>query len=339
MAHVAEWKKDTVKELQGIIRNNRTIAVVSIDRIPGIQLQSIRGKLRKDLTIMVAKKNLIKIALEGMKEEKNGVEKLAPMIDGQAAVLGTRLNPFSLYRILTENIQPMPAKGGEHAPEDILVHAGETSFPPGPIVGEFGKVGIPAAIDKGKVVIKKDVTPVKKGAVITKEMAQALTKLEIFPFRVGIVLDGAYEEGMVYGSKDLSIDMDAYRSNLAAGARMAFNLAVYTAYMTPQTTVPILQRARMQALNLAVFAGIMNKGTASLILSKAYGGMLALASIMDAQALDDDLQALLKGAAAGQAPVMVVSSGGGARSSPSQGGAAPAVPIGSQRVIAADALT
>jgi large subunit ribosomal protein L10 len=46
-----------------------------------------------------------------------------------------------------------------------------------------------------------------------------------------------------------------------------------------------------------VFAGIVNKGSASLILSKAYGGMLALAQMMSADALDTDLQALLAGAA------------------------------------------
>ncbi len=297
MAHVAQWKKDVVNDLQGIIKDYNTIAIVKIDRIPGVQLQNIRSKLRDQMTMMVAKKNLIKIAFENMKEEKVGLEGLEEQIDGQAAVLGTNMNPFTLYKILGENIQPMPAKGGEEAPEDIVVEAGETQYPPGPIVGEFGKVGIPAAIVKGKVVIKKTTTPVKKGQIITKDMAFALTKLDIFPFQVGVALDGAWEEGMIYKPKDLDVDMDAYRDNLALGAQMAFNLAIFTAYTTPQTAVPILQKARMEAINMAAFAGILTKDTTDIILSKAYGGMLALARLMSAEALDDDLQGLIQGAA------------------------------------------
>ncbi|MGA1865963.1 MAG: 50S ribosomal protein L10 [Thermoplasmatota archaeon] len=300
MAHVADWKKDIVNELQGIVRDHSTIAVVKIDKIPGVQMQNIRAKLRDQMTIKVAKKNLIKIAFDGMKGEKAGIEKLGDYLDGQAAVLGTNMNPFTLYRILSQNIQPMPAKGGDEAPEDITVPAGETSFPPGPIVGEFGKAGIPAAIDKGKVVIRKTVTPVKKGDIISKEVAFALTKLEIFPFRVGIVVDGAWEDGFVYRPSDLDIDFDTYRSQLTYGTQMAFNLAVFTAYVTPLTAVSILQKARMEAFNLAVFAGIMNKDTADLILSKAYGGMLALARLMSAEALDNDLRGILEGAAATQ---------------------------------------
>ncbi|MGA1873306.1 MAG: 50S ribosomal protein L10 [Thermoplasmatota archaeon] len=300
MAHVAEWKKDVVNELQGIIRDYDTIAVVKIDRIPGVQMQNIRSKLRDQMTIKVAKQNLIRIAIDNMKSEKEGIDKLENYIDGQAAILGTNLNPFTLFKILGQNIQPMPAKGGEEAPEDITVPAGETSFPPGPIVGEFGKAGIPAAIDKGKVIIRKTVTPVKKGDTISKELAFALTKLEIFPFRVGIALDSAWEDGLVYEPKDLDIDMEAYRTNLTYGVQMAFNLAVFTAYATPQTAVPILQKARMEAFNLAVFAGIVNKDTVDIILSKAYGGMLALARLMSAEALDNDLQGILEGAAAAQ---------------------------------------
>lgn len=300
MAHVAAWKTDVVGDLQGIIREYKTIAVVRVDRIPGVQLQQLRSLMRKDLRIKVAKKKLIRIALDNMKGEKAGIEGLEGKLEGQAALVGTDMNPFMLYNILHNNLRPMPAKGGEEAPEDIVVEAGETSFPPGPIVGELGRVGIPASIDKGKVLIRKTVTPVKKGQTISRDLAQALTKLEIFPFEVGIVLDGAWEEGLVYRPEDLDIDMDAYRSNLAYGAQAAFNLAVFTAYMTPLTAVPILQKARMEALSLAAYAGIMNRDTTDLILSKAYGGMLALASLLAEEALDDDLRSLVSGAAAQQ---------------------------------------
>lgn len=310
MAHVAEWKKDVVGDLQSIIKDHNTVAVVKIDRIPGLQLQKLRGNLRDQINFRVAKKNLIKIALEGIKDERKGIVGLTENMDGQAAILGTNMNPFQLYKLLENNLQPMPAKGGEEAPDDIVIEAGETPFPPGPIVGELGKVGIPAAIDKGKVIIRKKATPVKKGGVISRNLAQVLTKLEIFPFEVGIVIDGAWEDGLLYKPKDLDIDIDGYRNDLSYGAQAAFNLAVFTTYMTPLTAVPILQKARAEAMSLAVFAGIVNKDTTDIIISKAYGGMLALARLLSEEALDEDLQGLIAGAAAVEAAAPAASKGG-----------------------------
>ena len=69
-------------------------------------------------------------------------------------------------------------------------------FKPGPVVGEFQKAGLPAAIEKGKVVIKSDKVLVKSGGQITRDQAQALTKLEIYPMTVGLDLRAAYEEGL-----------------------------------------------------------------------------------------------------------------------------------------------
>ncbi|MGA1821172.1 MAG: 50S ribosomal protein L10 [Thermoplasmatota archaeon] len=298
MAHVAAWKKDVVNKIEDIVRNHQTVAVVRVDRIPGVQLQGIRSNLRGKVNFMVAKQNLIKLALENVNEEKKGVTKLSDKLTGQAAILGTDLNPFTLYKLLKENTQPLPAKGGEEAPEDIVIQVGETPFAPGPIVGEFGKVGIPAAIDKGKVVIKKTTTPVKKGGTISSDLALMLTKLEIFPFEAGVVVDLVWEDGIIYEPHELDIDMDAYRQDLMSAASMAMNLAIFTAYMTPLTAAPIISKAHNQAVSLAVNAGILTKETTELILSKAYGSVLALASALSAEALDEELKALLQGAAA-----------------------------------------
>ncbi|MCK5773876.1 MAG: 50S ribosomal protein L10 [Thermoplasmata archaeon] len=316
MAHVAAWKKDIVQELKDLVGSYKTVAIVRVDDIPGIQLMQMRAKLRDRMRFKVAKKSLIRIALEDLKGEKEGIDELSNTVDGQAAVLGTDLNPFTLFKILKDNMQPMAAKGGEKAPFDIVVPAGETSFPPGPIVGEFGKAGIPAAIVKGKVVIKKDITPVKQGGVISRDLAQMLAKLEILPFNAGIQLGGAWEDGQFYVPTDLDIDMDAYRQNLTVATQMAFNLAVYTAYMTPQTAVPLLAKARSEALNLAVYAGIMNDDSKELILSKAYGNMLALAGLMTAEANDDDLKALLGSATAASAAAPVEEAAAPAEAAP-----------------------
>ena len=67
-----------------------------------------------------------------------------------------------------------------------MVPAQTTSFKPGPIVGELQHAGFPAAIEKGKVVLKKDVTIVKAGQTISREVAGLLTRLDILPLEVGL---------------------------------------------------------------------------------------------------------------------------------------------------------
>src|SRR5207245_1547002 len=86
-------------------------------------------------------------------------------------------------------------RGGEIAPEDLWVRGGETPFKPGPVVGELQKAGIPAAIERGKVVIRQDKLMVKAGARIPRDVAQQLARLEIFPLVVGLDLRGAQEQG------------------------------------------------------------------------------------------------------------------------------------------------
>jgi large subunit ribosomal protein L10 len=190
--------------------------------------------------------------------------------------VATRLNPFSLFKEMEATKQPSAARGGETAPEDIMVREGETSFKPGPIVGELQKAGIPAGIEAGKVLIKKDKLLVKKGDRIPRELAPMLAKLEIFPMVVGLDLQAAWETGTVYPANVLAIDEVKIMGDMGKAAAEAFNLAMFSAYPTASTAVPLLQKARLEALGLALEAAIPEKDTIEPILARAYHQAKAL---------------------------------------------------------------
>src|SRR5439155_984135 len=96
-------------------------------------------------------------------------------IEGQTAVVTADINPFRLFKELEATKTRAPARGGEIAPEDLWVRAGETPFKPGPVVGELQKAGVPAAIERGKVVIRQDKLMVRAGQRIpTKESVKFL---------------------------------------------------------------------------------------------------------------------------------------------------------------------
>ena len=183
---------------------------------------------------------------------------LAPLLEqvqDQTAVLAAEGNPFSLYQQFLRTRSPTPARGGEIAPDDILVPAGTTSFKPGPIVGELQHAGFPAAIEKGKVVLKKDTTIVKAGGVISREVAGLLTRLDIFPSR-SASRSAPSSRGTRSTRPDvLAVDLDARRAEVVRAYRRALGLAVELGYRRRRPSRSSSRRPTARALALAVAAG------------------------------------------------------------------------------------
>jgi len=280
MAHVAQWKKDKVGELTEMMKKNPVVAIVDIRGIPAPQMQQMRLRLRGKAIMMMTRNTLMSIAIDEAAKEKPGLDSLKGIVGGQCAVIATAMNPFKLFNEMEKTKTKAAAKSGDVAPEDIEVKEGETSFKPGPIVGELQKAGIPAGIESGKVAFKKDKVLVKKGDKIPHEIAKILPRLEIFPMTVGLDLKAAYEDGIVFKRELLQIPPDYYPSMLATAARNAMSLGVSIVYATPQTVAPLLGKAYREATALSVAAAFPTKDNSKTLLAKADANMLAVASRM-----------------------------------------------------------
>src|SRR6266702_6971298 len=254
MAHVAPYKKQLVETLATRCAQARVVGIANIHGIPAPQFQAIRKKLSGRATITVAKNNLLRLALEQASEKKPDLVKLSDTIEGQTAVVTADINPFRLFKELEATKTRAPARGGEVAPEDLWVRAGETPFKPGPVVGELQKAGIPAAIERGKVVIRQDKLMVKAGERIPREVAQQLARLEIFPLIVGLDLRGAYEAGTVFRREALAIDDAVVRAQIAQAGRAALGLAIASEFPTKESIKFLLTKAHAQMLALAARA-------------------------------------------------------------------------------------
>jgi large subunit ribosomal protein L10 len=302
MVHIAPWKEREIKDLKQLITDKPVIGLVNIKGIPGPQMQKMRKNLRNKAVFKVSKLKLLLIALEEMESEKEGIIELVQSLDGQMGIIGTDMNPFKLFQVLEASKTAAPVKGGESAPDDIDIKAGETQFKPGPIVGDLQRVGIPSAIEQGKVIIKADKTVVKAGETISSDLAKMLTRLEIYPLTVGLDLSVAFENGTIFEKKELDIDIEQFMSDLNMGASSAFNLAFNINYVNSMTVFPLLQTAHTQALNLMLNANIISPSSIEFLLSKSTGQMLSLASQVSPEALDDELNERVSGTSA-PAPV------------------------------------
>lgn len=305
MAHVAEWKKEEVKELKGIIDKYDVIGIVDLMNIPAKQLQEMRRSLKDNAVIRMSKKNLIDLAFEDCNADKNNIVDLSEHMNGQVALIATEMNPFRLYKILEDSKTSAPAKAGSVAVDDIMVPKGDTGFEPGPFLGDLQQVGIPAKIDKGKIVVQKDTVVVKEGEVVTPAIAATLSRLDINPMEVGIDLKAVYEDETVYTTDVLAIDEEQTLADVQNAFRNAFNLSVNAAIPTDDTISTIITLAYTRAVNVGVAGAIMTSETSEPIIGLAQAKMLALASEVSgtAGAISDALAEKLSNVAVAAAPV------------------------------------
>ena len=245
-----------VSELVQDMREYPVVAVVDMEGIPGQQVQSMRAGLRAHAKLKMTKNNLMLLAIEEAAKEKPEIIGLKDSIHGQCAIVTTDIDPFKLFKKLEATMTPAPAKEGQLAPFDIVVPKGPTPFGPGPIIGELQKIGLPAAIEAGKIVVKKDTTLVKEGEPIPGPVAAMLPKLEILPMVVGMDLRAAYEDGVIYSKDVLDIPEDYYSTMFATAAYNALALGVSIAFPTKETIVPLIAKAFRETMNLSVEAAI-----------------------------------------------------------------------------------
>ena len=299
----AQWKKDRVGQLEAILKSDGVIGIVDISGVPATNMLDMRANLRDGMTATMAKKTLIRRAWNNAGLDEGHLDELLDGVVQPMLVHTENYDAFQLNTELNKTRQGRAAKDGELAPEDITVEQGETEFAPGPIVGELGAVGIPAKIDKGKVVIQKTTTVVKAGEPIEGDLGMMLSKLDINPIEIGLILSGVIEEGTIYPADSLNLDLDAFRSDIITAMSGSFNLACNISWFASETIPTLLSKASTEAFNVAVEAGVSNEKTIPVFISRAQGRALALAGHLDSSALDEELAQML-GAAAASAVVV-----------------------------------
>ncbi len=284
---VPQWKLETVEEIKRMFKEYPVVGIAGFRGVPSSQFQSLRRELKDEVRLRVVKNTLLRLALESLGGD---FKKLEDYIEDQVVVVASKLNPFKLFKKLESTKEPSPLKPNQISPVDVVVEAGPTNFPPGPILGEIQAGGIPAAIEKGKIVVKNTVTVVKAGEVVKPEVARALNLLEIKPINIGLETRALMENGILFTPDDLAIDEAKVFEEFVEAASKALNLAVNSAYVTEETAEILIQKAFMDAKSLALNAGILERDVMEDLISKAYSEMLAVASLLGDDALDDDLK-------------------------------------------------
>ena len=274
---VLQEKIKEVDELTDLLRRYRIIGVASLQKVRAAQLQEFKKNLADKVFMRVLKNTLMKLAIENCSERPD-LKKLEEHMAGSNVYMFTDLNPFRLALILERGKVKTTAKSGDIAAFDVIVPAGNTGQPPGPIISQLNAVGLPTRIESGSVWINKDTLVVKKGEAINERLASILSKLGIKPVESGLALTAAFDEGLIVTRQQLKLDLNGTKQDIENAFAESFALSLSISYPTEETMVALLQIAHKEAYALSIGAAIPTKETIEDLIRKAYAEMLSLSS-------------------------------------------------------------
>ncbi len=264
-----------VKETIDEMKNYKTVALLSLEKLPDSLLQLLRKKIRDDGgKVRILRKAVITRVLESNPKLKEKVSEC----ERPVALILTNWSPYQLNKFLKENKKNRAAKAGEIAPSEIVVPEGETDLPPGPALSELKAGGVSVQIKGGKIVIAKDSVIAEKGDKITAPKAKALQTLGVMPFQMRAKLVFGFDGEYSYASELLDI-CDTINNDLQSSLKEAFNLSVNADYPTSLSAEYLLQEAFRQALNTAVNGDLYSVVTVDELLLKALREGKALSDV------------------------------------------------------------
>jgi large subunit ribosomal protein L10 len=279
---ILQEKLDEIEEITQLMKAHKVIGIANLQKVRAAQLQELKKKLADKVCMRVIKNTLMKKAIENCKE-KTELQKLEEHLTGSNTYLFTDLNPFKLVLLLERGKVRTTAKSGDIAAFDVIVPAGNTGQPPGPIISQLNAVGLPTRIEAGSVWISKDTLVVRKGEVISERLASVLSKLGIKPVEAGLLMKVAYDDGLIVSQEHLLMDLNKTRQDLEKANADAFTLSVNAAYPTKENMILLIQITHTEAIALSLNAAIPTKETIADLIRKANMEMASLNSLVKAE--------------------------------------------------------
>jgi len=270
-------KAEEAEEIKNFAQQYKVLGVANLQKVRAAQLQELRRKLADSVHLRVIKNTIVRRALAEC-EDKPGLKGLEEYLSGSNVFLFTNLNPFKLALLLEKSRVKTTAKAGDTAAQDVIVSAGNTGLPPGPIISQFSAVGLPTRIEAGSVWVTHDTVVAKKGDIIEARLASVLSKLGLKPVEAGLTLKVAYDDGLIITEEQMRLDLEGVRRGVEEAHALALNLSLNTAFPTVENISLLLQVGQREAYALALSGGIPTRDTIADLIIKAHMEMLSLRS-------------------------------------------------------------
>jgi len=262
-----EGKAAFVAELKELVKSNKSVGVLNMEKIPAALVLKVKTDLAGKVKIKMGRKTLIERALD--ESDKKGIKDVKEMLVGPIAIVFSGSNAFEMFKEVKTTKVQVAAKEGDVVEKDIVIPKGPTQIPPGPAISTLQKVGIKTQVQGGKLAIMNDTTVLKAGGTVTADVVSALNLLGIMPNEKSLNVSAILEDGIIYRSDVLDIDMEAFVADVLKCVSRSISLSLASGFLFKESAPLAVKKAFLEARAIALEANILTSDTADLVIAKA----------------------------------------------------------------------
>jgi len=219
-----ESKAAYFEKLEALLKEYKSIFIVTVDNVSSQQMHEIRQSLRGEGVVLMGKNTMVRRALKGLINDYPEYERLLPHVKGNVGFVFTNADLKDTREKILSNRVAAPARAGAVAPGDVYIPAGNTGMEPGK-TSFFQALGVPTKIARGTIEITADLKLVEAGCKVGASEATLLNMLNISPFTYGMGIYQIYDGGNTFASSVLDIEesqlLKAFSSAIATIASIS----------------------------------------------------------------------------------------------------------------------
>jgi len=183
--------------------------VVTVDNVTSNQLHEIRKAMRGTAVIYCGKNTQIRRVLRQLEDGgRTELEEIRRVCKLNVALVFTNGNLCDVRDLILANKKPSPAKAGSIAQCGVTIPKGITALEPS-MTSFLQALNITSKITKGNIEIINDVTLFSEGDKVDASQAALLQKMDICPFKYGLVPIWVFDQGSIFAPEILDITDDA----------------------------------------------------------------------------------------------------------------------------------
>eukprot|EP01026_Neomeris_dumetosa_P028988 TRINITY_DN2348_c1_g1_i3.p1 TRINITY_DN2348_c1_g1~~TRINITY_DN2348_c1_g1_i3.p1 ORF type:complete len:323 (+),score=61.80 TRINITY_DN2348_c1_g1_i3:124-1092(+) len=241
------------QKLFNLLTEYNKALIVHCDNVGSRQFMQIRRGLRPDSIVLMGKNTLMKRCVR-LYCEANNDETWSPLLEelvGNVGLIFTKSDLANLRDEIGKYVVPAPAKVGTVAQDNVTVPAGNTGMGP-ENTSFFQTLGISTKINKGTIEILNDIQLIKKGEKVGASEATLLSKLNIKPFKYGLVLQKVFDSGAVFAPEVLDITDEDMMGNVQSAIGNVTSVAVALSYPSELVVPSMVMNGYKNMLAIAV---------------------------------------------------------------------------------------
>jgi len=244
-------KEGLTARLEKYLEEYRSVIIVQCDNVGSNQMQKVRLSLRGKAAMLLGKNTLIRKVIRAEAAKNPKLEALLPFVVGNMGFVFTNESLTEVRKIITDHKSPAPARVGTLAPNDVSIPSGSTGLDPGQ-TSFFQALSIATKIVKGAIEIINDVTLIKTGTKVTASHVALLDKLNIKPFKYGLICSDVYEDGTSYSASVLDMSTDDLMAKFNNGVSTIAAISLAIGYPTAASLRHNIQNAYSKLLYISL---------------------------------------------------------------------------------------